>query len=53
MLAPIHLDRITSEPDFGIHGDDTGDNISDKNKWHVAEIEFYWLWKNSDTKIKG
>ncbi len=34
-------------------GDDSGDNISDKNKYYSELSGIYWVWKNTDTEIVG
>jgi lipopolysaccharide biosynthesis glycosyltransferase len=52
-LKPMHLGKATSKVDLGFRGDDTGDNISAKNKWFGEDTGFYWLWKNSDAGVKG
>ena len=52
-LKPMQLGKAASKVDLGFRGDDTGDNISDKNKYYGEETAFYWLWKNSQADIKG
>ena len=52
-LKPMHVGRAKSNLDLGIRGDDTGDNISAKNQLYAELTATYWLWKNSDAKIKG
>lgn len=43
---PIHVGKKVSHIDLGILGDDTGDNISDKNQWYCELTAQYWIWKN-------
>lgn len=37
----------------GMQGDDTGDNISQKNPFYCELTGLYWLWKNCDAQYKG
>lgn len=34
-------------------GDDTGDHISNKNKYYSELTGLYWVWKNTHSKIVG
>lgn len=43
---PIHVGKAVSDLDLGIQGDDTGDNISSKNKSYCELTGIYWAWKN-------
>ena len=38
---------------FGDTLDNTGDNISLKNKYYVETTGIYWIWKNDNSDIKG
>lgn len=51
---PVHVGRALSKQDLGLVGDDTGDNISSKNKNYCELTGMYWAWKNlKDTDIIG
>ena len=41
-----HVGRALSQ-DRGYTGDDTGDNISLKNRNYCELTGLYWLWKNN------
>ncbi len=43
---PIHVGKALSDVDLGIQGDDTGDNISEKNASYCELTGMYWAWKN-------
>ena len=43
---PIHVGKALNTNDLGIAGDDTGDNISSKNKSYCELTGLYWAWKN-------
>ncbi|MDD5597166.1 MAG: DUF4422 domain-containing protein [Victivallaceae bacterium] len=43
---PIHCGRKISNSDLGIAGDDSGDNISYKNRSYCELTAVYWAWKN-------
>lgn len=49
---PIHAGRL-GKNDIGYAGDDTGDNISDRN-WYYSEVSaIYWAWKNLKADAVG
>ena len=51
--TPIQVGKDCSDIDLPMIGDNLGNNISYKN-FHYAELTAtYWLWKNSNAKIKG
>ncbi len=45
MYVPLHVGREGKE-DLGYLSDNTGDNISDKNKYYSELTGVYWVWKN-------
>lgn len=47
-FLPIQVGKKISKLDLGIQGDDTGDNISEKNPNFCELTAHYWLWKNSN-----
>lgn len=44
---------LNSNHNFGYILDNSGDNISSKNKNYNEMTSFYWVWKNSTADIKG
>ncbi len=49
---PIHVGK-TGKKDIGFPGDDTGDNISQKNPNYCELTGLYWAWKNLDADYIG
>lgn len=45
VYIPIHVGK-KGKPSMGIRGDDTGDNISDRNPAYCELTGVYWAWKN-------
>lgn len=53
LYVPLHVGRKCSA-DLGFMGDDTGDNISEKNPYYSELTGVYWVWKNvKDTDAVG
>lgn len=56
-LVPIHVGRAVSrrkDEMTGMAGDDTGENISEKNPSYCEMTAHYWIWKNvKDTAYVG
>ncbi len=48
IYVPLHVGHALGE-DYGYAGDDTGDNISDKNCYYGELTGVYWVWKNVRT----
>lgn len=46
-FIPIHVGRRGMPPTFCKIGDDTGDNISEKNDTFCELTALYWIWKNT------
>lgn len=46
IYTPIHAGKFFSNIDIGYKGDNTGDNISNKNKSYCELTVLYWAWKN-------
>lgn len=56
IYMPIHVGKaLHPELDLGFQGDDTGDNISEKNGAYCELTAMYWAWKNlpKDVDIVG
>lgn len=52
IYLPLHVGHYGKDS-FGICGDDTGDNISDKNAHYCELTGLYWAWKNLDADYMG
>lgn len=52
MYIPLQVGKAGKE-DFGYLGDNTGDNISEKNAAYCELTGIYWLWKNMDCDVIG
>lgn len=48
VYMPLHVGRAGAQ-DFGYAGDNTGDNISEKNCFYGELTGVYWVWKNIRT----
>ena len=56
VYTPIHVGRKNSpfkEEMANMIGDDTGDNISEKNCYYSELTAEYWMWKNSTAEYVG
>lgn len=49
MYVPLHVGHTFCVSDYGFMGDDTGDNISERNDTFSELTGLYWAWKNDDT----
>lgn len=53
IYVPLHVGK-KGKPDLGYQGDDTGDEISDKNCYYSELTGLYWAARNCpDVEIKG
>lgn len=46
MYLPVRVGKALAKDDFGYTGDDTEDNISEKNPYFCELTALYWGWKN-------
>lgn len=53
MYLPIHVGAEGKDLDLGFVKDNTGDNISAKNKNYCELTGLYWAWKNLDAEYLG
>lgn len=52
MYLPLHVGK-KGKDDLGYTGDDSGDNISEKNANYCELTGLYWAWKNLNAEYKG
>ncbi|MFY9152563.1 MAG: DUF4422 domain-containing protein [Prolixibacteraceae bacterium] len=53
LYQPLMAGNATLPERTKIPGDDTGDNISAKNKYYSELTGIYWVWKNTSQDITG
>ena len=53
IYMPIQVGKAISRINLGFQGDNTGDNISNKNPYYCELTAQYWGWKNLDTEFIG
>ncbi|MHC3401823.1 DUF4422 domain-containing protein [Aeromonas veronii] len=53
VFIPIQVGRALSSEKLDMLGDDTGDNISEKNPIYCEITGQYWAWKNQDATHYG
>ena len=46
MYLPLHVGKAGKDLDLGFQGDNTGENISEKNPTYCELTGIYWAWKN-------
>lgn len=52
VYLPIHV-GCNNEAKFGVVGDNTGDNIAEKNSNYCELTGLYWAWKNLNCEYMG
>lgn len=52
LYRTLHVGKAISQ-DLGYEGDDTGEQISNKNKNYCELTGMYWIWKNVSCDIVG
>lgn len=52
MYLPVHVGKKDKQS-LGYIGDDSGDNISDKNPYFCELTGLYWAWKNLNAEYIG
>lgn len=53
IYTPVWAGKNKKPTIKGFIGDDTGDNITDKNKYYSELTGIYWVWKNTRQNITG
>lgn len=53
MYVPVHVGKAGKELELGFQGDNTGDNISQKNSSFCELTGIYWAWKNLTADYVG
>ncbi len=53
VYKPLHVGKALSKKDLGFDGDNTGENISGKNRYYSELTGLYWIWKNTQSEFVG
>jgi hypothetical protein len=53
LYMPVMVGNALSQNKTGMAGDDTGDSISEKNKYFSELTGIYWVWKNTKHDVTG
>lgn len=49
----IHVGRALSDKTLDMVGDNTGEHISEKNRYYSELTGLYWIWKNTNSELVG
>ena len=52
MYLPLHVGKAGKDLELGFQGDNTGENISEKNATYCELTGLYWAWKNLDAHLQ-
>lgn len=53
MYLPVHVGKAGKDLELGFQGDNTGENISEKNPTFCELTGLYWAWRNLDADYIG
>ena len=53
LYKPIYAGKALITNPSKMIGDDTGDSISEKNRYYSELTGIYWVWKNTAHQITG
>ena len=53
MYLPLHVGKAGKDLELGFQGDNTGENISEKNATYCELTGLYWAWKNLNADYIG
>jgi hypothetical protein len=53
VIIPVYVGKAITKQNLGFIGDDTGDNISQKNPYFSELTATYWVWKNIEADVVG
>ena len=53
VIYPIHVGKSISDMELNMVNDNTGENISNKNKNYCELTAIYWAWKNVNCDVIG
>jgi hypothetical protein len=53
VIIPVQVGKALTKQNLGFIGDDTDDNISQKNPYFSELTTIYWIWKNIKADVVG